>query len=175
MEQSLLEKTGKPLDYWLDMVAASGKIKHGEILLFLKEEHGFGHGFANFVAHKYNKSDAGSADYDLVDSQYKGKEVLFPIYEKLLDVITSMGEDITIAPKKDSVSFIRKKQFALIKPASKTRVDLGLKLRNAAISGRLENSGPFGAMCTNRIQVFTVNDIDDETVEWLSLAYQQSV
>lgn len=175
MEQSLFEKTGKSLDHWLNVVAASGKIKHGEILQFLKEEHGFGHGFANFVAHKYNKSDAGSADYDLVDSQYKGKENLFPIYEKLLDVITSLGEDITIAPKKDSVSFIRKRQFALIKPASKTRIDLGLKLKDAQLSGRLENSGPFGAMCTNRIQINSEQDVDDETVSWLREAYHQSV
>lgn len=175
MEKSLLEKSGKPLDHWLNVLAGSGKVKHGEIVIFLKEEHGFGHGFANFVAHKYNKSDAGSADYDLIDSQYKGKEDLFPIYEKLLDIITSLGEDITIAPKKDSVSFIRKRQFALIKPASKTRVDLGLKLKNETISGKLENSGPFGTMCTNRIQIFSENDVDSETVEWLRLAYNQSV
>ncbi|MEY3421600.1 MAG: hypothetical protein RIR48_1896 [Bacteroidota bacterium] len=175
MEQSLLEKTGKSLDHWLSVVATSGKVKHGEIVSFLKEHHGFGHGFANFVGHKFNKSDAGSADYDLVDSQYKGKENLFPIYEKLLDVITSMGEDITIAPKKDSVSFIRKRQFALVKPASKARVDLGLKLKNAQLSGKLENSGPFGAMCTNRIQITNLEDIDAETVSWLREAYHQSV
>jgi len=175
MEQSLLEKTGKSLDHWLEVVAASGKEKHGEIVSFLKENHGFGHGFANFVGHKYNKSDAGSADYDLVDSQYKGKENLFPIYEKLLDIITSFGEDITISPKKDSVSFIRKKQFVLIKPASKTRVDLGLKLKNAPFSGRLENSGPFGAMCTNRIQIVSPEDVDAETVQWIAEAYNQSV
>lgn len=175
MEQSLLEKTGKSLDHWINIVAASGKIKHGEILQFLKEQHGFGHGFANFVAHKYNKSDAGSADYDLVDSQYKGKENLFPMYEKLLDAITALGDDITITPKKDSVSFIRKRQFALIKPATKTRVDLGLKLKDVALSGRLENSGPFGAMCTNRIQINSIDDIDGETVSWLSEAYKQSV
>ncbi|MBK8051972.1 MAG: DUF4287 domain-containing protein [Saprospiraceae bacterium] len=175
MEHSLLEKTGKSLDHWLEIVAASGKVKHGEIVSFLKENHGFGHGFANFVGHKFNKSDAGSADYDLVDSQYKGKENLFHIYEKLLDIIKSLGEDITFAPKKDSVSFIRKKQFVLIKPASKTRVDLGLKLKNVTLSGRLENSGPFGAMCTNRIQICSLDDVDTETTQWITEAYNQSV
>ncbi|MBK6967100.1 MAG: DUF4287 domain-containing protein [Bacteroidales bacterium] len=35
--------------------------KHGEIISFLKSEHGFGHGFANLVALKSRKSDAGSA------------------------------------------------------------------------------------------------------------------
>ena len=175
MEQSLLEKTGKPLEYWMGVIEQAGKTKHGEIIALLKEQHGFGHGFANFVAHKYNKSDAGSADYDLVESQYKGKESLFPVYDKLLEIITSFGEDITIAPKKDSVSFIRKRQFALVKPASKTRVDLGLKLKNAELSGKLEASGPFGTMCTNRIQLFGPEDADNEIVAWLQLAYDQSV
>lgn len=110
-----------------------------------------------------------------MDSQYKGKENLFHIYEKLLDIIKSLGEDITFAPKKDSVSFIRKKQFVLIKPASKTRVDLGLKLKNVTLSGRLENSGPFGAMCTNRIQICSLDDVDTETTQWITEAYNQSV
>ena len=175
MEQSLLEKTGKPLEFWLEVIQQSGKTKHGEIITFLKNDHAFGHGFANFVAHKFNKSDAGSADYDLVESQYKGKENLFPVYEKLLEVISDFGEDITITPKKDSVSIIRKRQFALIKPASKTRVDLGLKLKNAELSGRLENSGPFGTMCSNRIQLLSADDVDAETVNWLQTAYSQSI
>ena len=80
-----------------------------------------------------------------------------------------------VTPKKSSVSIIRKKQFALIKPATKTRIDLGLKLKDVEIQGRLEGSGPFGSMCTHRIQLQTVSDIDDEVINWLSAAYEKSV
>jgi len=49
------------------------------------------------------------------------------------------------------VSIIRKKQFILIKPATKTRIDLGLKLKDKPTTERLENSGPFGpAHCKER-------------------------
>ncbi|WP_246128942.1 DUF5655 domain-containing protein [Colwellia demingiae] len=73
------------------------------------------------------------------------------------------------------MSLIRKKQFALIKPATKTRIDLGLKLKDVEVQGRLENSGPFGTMCTHRIQLKNIADIDVEVIKWLSMAYGKSV
>ena len=175
MEEGLLEKTGKPLEHWIKIVQKSGIEKHMEIIKFLKSEHGFTHGFANFVAFKTKKTDAGSIDDDvLLTNQYKGKESLKPIYDKLLEIILPLGDDITKTPKKDSVSFIRKKQFALIKPASKTRIDVGLKLKDKATSNRLENSGPFGAMCTHRVQLTEIAQVDAELFGWIKEAYDKA-
>lgn len=173
MEKGLLEKTGKPLDHWVKVVQASKIEKHRDIINFLKSEHGFTYGYANFVALKSKKSDAASQDASvLLDNQYKGKEGLKPIYEKLLLAVDTFGNDISKVPKKDSVSIIRKKQFALIKPATKTRIDLGLKLRGKPITDRLENSGPFGSMCTHRVRLTTLAEIDKELLTWLKEAYE---
>ena len=172
---SLLEKTGKPLDYWIKTVKESKIEKHKAIIDFLKSEHNFTHGFANFVSLKARKSDAGSMDDTaLLTSQYKGKEHLKSIYEKLLSKIDEFGNDITITPKKDSVSFIRKRQFILIKPATKTRIDIGLKLKGKELTERLENSGPFGAMCTHRVRLSSIEDVNLELIEWLKEAYQKA-
>ena len=84
---------------------------------------------------------------------------MFPIYEVLVERILSYGNDIKVSPKKDSVSFIRKRQFTLIKPATKTRIDFGLKLKGKSLTDRLENSGPFGAMCPHRIRITTAAEI----------------
>ncbi len=176
MEKGLLEKTGKALDYWIQVVKKSNIEKHKAIIDFLKSEHGFTYGYANFVSHKARKSDAASFDdEDLIITQYKGKELLKPIYEKLLQEIASFGTDITITPKKSSVSIIRKKQFALIKPATKTRIDLGLKLKGKEVSGRLGNSGPFGSMCTHRVQLNTLYDVDAELIAFLKEAYEKAI
>lgn len=176
MEKGLLEKTGKSLDHWIDIVVQSGIDKHKEIINYLKSEHDFTYGYANFVALKSKKSDAGSMDSeDLLNNQYKGKEALKPIYEKLISEIDKLGDDITNTPKKDSVSIIRKSQFALIKPATKTRIDLGLKIKDKPTEERLENSGPFGAMCTHRVQLTSVSDVDDAVILWVQEAYQKSV
>jgi predicted transport protein len=173
MEKGLLENTGKTLEQWFTIIEKAKLQKHKEIMELLKSEHGLSHGFANFIALKYNKSDAGSfAEEELIAAQYKGKEALFPIYEKLIEEIGKLGEDITFTPKKDSVSIIRKKQFTLIKPASKTRIDLGLKFKNKETGGRLENSGPFGAMCTHRVQLNTISDVDKEVMAWIAEAYE---
>ena len=91
------------------------------------------------------------SDQDLTTNQYLGKEALYPIYQTLVERLLSFGNDVKISPKKDSVSFIRKQQFALIRPATKTRIDLELKLKGNPLTDRLENSGPFGAMCRHRV------------------------
>ena len=175
MEENLLKNTGKPLSEWIEVVNRSGLEKHKAIMDFLKAEHGFTHGFANFVALKARKADAGSIDDDdLLANQYKGKEILRPIYDKLVSEIGQFGSDITRTPKKDSVSMIRGKQFALIKPATKTRIDLGLKLKDKPITDRLENSGPFGAMCTHRVRLESVEQVDAELLEWLREAYDKA-
>ena len=71
MEEGLREKTGKSLDEWVAIVNREKLAKHGDILKFLKTEHGMTHGFANFVALKARSADAASHDPDdLVAAQY---------------------------------------------------------------------------------------------------------
>ena len=175
MEKGLLENTGKPLTDWLAIVSKQSFDKHGEIINFLKSEHGFPHGYSNFVAHKARESAAGPlSDKDLVLNQYKGKEGLLLIYTKLMTEINKFGSDIEIAPKKASVSLRTTKQFVLIQPSTKTRIDLGLKIKDRAPEGRLENSGPFGTMCTHRIQLTDLSEVDDEVIEYMREAYEKS-
>lgn len=176
MEKGLLEKTGKPLDHWIKVVKNAKLDKHKAILAFLKKEHGFTHGYANFVALKARSADAGSSNpEDLVEAQYsKGKEHLRPVYEQLIAVIQGFGGDVELAPKKSSVSLRVKRQFALIKPSTKTRIDLGLKFNNKPIGTRLQGSGPFGSMCTHRVILTNISEIDDELIGWLKEAYDQA-
>jgi len=134
--------------------------KHFEAVKFLKNEHNVTHDFANTIV-SLSKDDKSSPE-DLVENQYKGKENLKPIYEQLHSTIQNFGNDVVITPKKGSVSFIRKKQFVLIKPATKTRIDIGLKLKGKEITDRLGNSGPFGSMCTHRVKIQSASDIDKE-------------
>lgn len=175
MEQHLEEKTGKTLEQWKRVLAGTDVDKHGEIVKYLKTEHGVTHGYANFIALKYREADAGSHDpADLVDAQYTGKESLRPIYQRLHDLVTAFGDDVEVAPKKSAVSFRRKRQFALVQPSTKTRVDLGLKFDARPHAGRLEASGPFGTMCTHRVQLTSPEQVDDELAGWLREAYEEA-
>jgi len=173
MINNMPEKTGKSLKEWKMILQSNSFEKHGEAVKFLKDEHGVTHGFANTIV-SLSKEDHTNVD-DLVEVQYKGKESLKPIYEKLIDAVNDFGDDLSIVPKKGSVSIIRKRQFALIKPATKTRIDLGLKLKGKPTTERLENSGPFGTMCTHRVKIMQDEEIDIELIGWLKEAYEMSV
>lgn len=169
MIDNMPEKTGKSLEEWKLVLKRKSFAKHSEAVKYLKEEHNVTHGFANTIVTL--SKDENEAPDNLLEKQYKGKENLIPIYKKLIAVVKTFGSDVTITPKKGSVSIIRKKQFALIKPATKTRIDLGLKLRDKPTTSRLEDSGPFGTMCTHRVKISKVEEIDNELKEWLKEAY----
>jgi len=172
MIDNMPEKTGRSLEEWKKELSLRSFAKHSEAVKFLKEEHGVTHGFANTIV-ILSKEEKESAE-DLVTSQYQGKENLLSIYQKLIETMKEFGSDVTVTPKKTAVSIIRKKQFALIKPATKTRIDLGLKLVGKKLTNRLENSGPFGTMCSHRVQITSVEQVDKELVSWLTEAYERA-
>ncbi|MDG1332291.1 MAG: DUF4287 domain-containing protein [Crocinitomicaceae bacterium] len=172
MIDNMPEKTGKSLDEWKSILKTKAFAKHSEGVNFLKKDHGVTHGFANTIV-SLSKEENNAPD-DLFATQHQGKEALIPISEKLMSVLGKFGSDVKITPKKTTVSIIRKKQFALIKPATKTRIDLGLKIKDKPTGARLENSGPFGTMCTHRVKLSEVSEVDDELIEWMKEAYLKS-
>ncbi|MCF7796623.1 MAG: DUF4287 domain-containing protein [Lentisphaeria bacterium] len=171
MIDNMPEKTGKSLSQWLEILEKQGFAKHSEAVNFLKKEHGVTHGYANTIVMLSREKPVDSED--LVAQQYTGKENLLPIYEKLISVISDFGSDVNIVPKKGSVSLVGpKRQFALIKPATKTRIDLGLKLPGKPITKRLGDSGPFGTMCTHRVVLENPEAVDSEIIQWLREAFE---
>jgi predicted transport protein len=173
MIDNMPEKTGKSLDEWKKVLKVKSFEKHSEGVNYLKSEHNVTHGFANTIVTLSKEEDSTSED--LVESQYNGKEGLIPIYDELIKYLKSLGSDVTITPKKGSVSVIRKRQFVLIKPATKTRIDLGFKLKDRPTTDRLENSGPFGSMCSHRVQITDVSEMDSELKGWIEEAYGKSM
>lgn len=111
---------------------------------------------------------------DLVNDQYSGrKAALKHIYDRLLQETESFGSDIEIAPRKSYVALARKKQFAIIKASTNTRLDLGLKLKGLAAGDRLQDAGNFGSgSITHKVALTSVDEVDEELIEWLRSAYE---
>lgn len=176
MIDNLQKNTGKSLDEWIKIVKNTGIEKHGEIVKYLKTEHGFTHGFANLVSMKARSADAGSADStdQLIEEQYKNKENLRPFYNQLIEKIKKFGSDVEIAPKRAYVSIRRKKQFALIQPSTKTRLDVGINLKSVKPEGKLEASGSFNTMCSHRVRIESQDDISPDLIGWLKASYEQA-
>lgn len=174
MIKNLEEKTGKSLDYWIKTVKNCGEEKHMAKIKFLKEKHGLTHGYANLIVHSSKEggiSDSKDDLSELVAKQYEKKQNLKPIYDELIKKISSLGSDVEIAPKKAYVSLRRKKQFGLIQPSTKTRVDVGINLKGTDPTERLEASGSFNSMVSHRVRITEKSQIDKEMLGWLKAAY----
>jgi hypothetical protein len=167
---------GRPIEGWIDVIRASGWTRHGEIVAFLKGEHGMSHGAANRVALVAIEALTPRTEpSDPVQSLYAGaKHNLLPIHEALMARVRSLGSDIEIAPKKGYMSIRRRKQFAMIKPAA-NHIDLGLILPATAVAGRLESAATFNALFSHRVRVRQLGDVDDDLVRWLAEAYDRAI
>lgn len=177
MINNMPEKTGRSLPEWLTVLAANGLEKHGDIMKFLKGEHGLTHGYANTIALLFRQQAAGGppAEDDLIASQFAGpKNTMRPVFDAVLSAAQQFGPDVEIAPKKTYVSLRRKKQFAIVQVSTKDRVDLGLNLKGVEAVGRLEGGNVFSGMCTHRVRLAEYSDVDQEVIGWLKLAYDQS-
>lgn len=112
---------------------------------------------------------------DPVTAQYAGdKAALLPIYTRLVELAQSLGSDVVLNPRQSYVALARGKQFALIAPTRRDRVDLALRLREPPTSTRLTAAGNLGSgSMTHKIALTTVEDVDDEIAALLRLAYDQ--
>ena len=101
-----------------------------------------------------------------------GVEPSFPIHEALMKAISGFGE-FEIAPKKGYLSLRRKKQFAMIGPGTKTRVDVGLNMKGVPATERLLELPP-GGMCQYKVNVAEAREVDAELIGWIRQAYDSA-
>jgi predicted transport protein len=107
-----------------------------------------------------------------VTAQYDGpKAGLRPLYEAVLAKAQVFGDDVEVAPKKTYVSLRRHRQFALIRPATRSQREIGLNLKGEAGGARLV---PTTGMCTHLVRISGADELDPELVGWLRAAYEQA-
>ena len=176
MIQNMPEKTGKALAEWFGLIEKSKLEKHGEIMQLLKGEHAVSHGFANTITLLYRQQAAGGAatNEDMIDQQYSKKQALKPIYDRLISAVGQFGEDVQLSPKKAYVSLRRARQFGIIQPSTKSRMDLGLNLKDVEAGGVLIEGDKWSGMCSHRIELHGPEDVTLDVLDWLRKAYDQA-
>lgn len=171
-------QSGRSMGEWTRLIHERGLTKHGEIVGWLKSEHGMSHGNANRVALIARDPEAGAGraaggaptSDDPAAVLYAGKKAdLRPIHDRVMAIIAGFGP-VEVAPKKGYVSLRRRKQFAMLQPAA-SHVDLGLILPGTPKMGRLEPGGSFNAMFSHRVRLASPEAIDGDVVAWLRSAF----
>jgi hypothetical protein len=114
-----------------------------------------------------------SSGGDVLDTIYAGpKAHMRPIHDALMKKINTFGE-FEIAPKKGYVSLRRKKQFAMLGPATNSRFEVGLNVKGLKAGGRLEEL-PAGGMCNYKVKLTEVSEVNDELFSWIKQAYDSA-
>ncbi len=165
-------KTGKSLAQLSRLIADSGLTKVGEQRSMLMAKLGLGYGDANMLAIRAKEAAAPApADADPLDAIYGGaKAPLRALHERLAAQIDRLGA-YEKAPKKTYISMRRKKQFAMLGPATKDQVELGINAKGLPASARLKAMPP-GGMCQYSVRLSKASEIDAELMSWVKAAYE---
>jgi uncharacterized protein DUF5990/uncharacterized protein DUF5655 len=118
----------------------------------------------------------GDDDADaLIDGQYADRPQLRPVLDAVLAVVPGLGP-VTVQARRTLVTlFTPRRAFAAIRPATRSRVDLGLRLDGARPGGRLLAAGNVGGGgVTVRVALTAPEDIDDEVRDLMRRAYAEN-
>jgi hypothetical protein len=173
-------RTGKSLQELTRVIQASGLTQHGKIRDFLMGEFKLGFGDASMLVHYALKTDgqsaaesSGASIEEVTSRIYAGKtETQQQIHDRVMQEVENLGP-FEIAPKKTYLSLRRKRQFAMLGPASKNRVELGLNMKGMAGTDRLVLLPP-GGMCQYKVFLEVVEQVDGELLAWLRQAYDSA-
>lgn len=181
--RNIQTRTGKSIAELHAAVAATGLAKTGERRSWLMEQFKLGYGDANTVALLIGKplpelGGAAPADVaaalapagDPLDAIYAGaKAALRPLHEQVMQALATFGP-FEQAPKKSYVSLRRKKQFAMLGPATQDLLELGLNARSLPPHPRLKALPP-GGMCSYSVRLGSAAEIDATLLGWARAAY----
>lgn len=180
----LKQRTGRSVDEWMAYLKKNGPKDEKERRTWLKEEHGLGTNTAWWLAERFEGKGTEVGDPDeylkaaegYVDKMFSaGKAGLKPLYVALLKLGLGIGKEARACPCQTIVPLYRNHVFAQIKSTTRTRIDLGFALGDTKAKGRLIDTGGFAKKdrITHRIEITSLEDIDDEVKHWLKVAYDR--
>ena len=179
--RNIQTRTGNTIAQLHAVLAASGLAKAGERRTLLMKQFKLGYGDANAVALFMDRPlpDLGggapappavAAAGDPLDAIYSGaKAPLRPLHDAVMGAVLALGE-CEIAPKKTYISLRRKKQFAMLGPATKDSVEIGLNAKDLPPHERLKLQPP-GSMCQATTRIASLAEVDATLKGWIKRAY----
>jgi predicted transport protein len=177
--ESMAERTGRPLDEWVALVEQKSGVDpldQKAVRAWLKDAHGVKQNTQWAIAFEVARR-AGWEEPDVegyVNRQYEGpKATLRPIFDVLRGELTALGPDVSLEGRGGYTPFVRRRQFAAVAAATRTRVDLGLRFTDAPQSPLLQASkGP--GQSTHKIGLASPDDVTDEVRALARAAYEQN-
>jgi predicted transport protein len=170
-------KTGKTPEDFKKLAAKKGLlapgVKAGQIIAWLKEDFGLGHGHAMaiYAVLTFPSQPKLTTEESIAKHFVGGKAVWRESFDGLIKKLKKLGDDVSVATTSSYLSILRGgKKFAIVQ-ITKDRMDIGIKLKTAKATKRFEPSGAWNAMVTHRVRITDPKQIDAEVLAWLKQAY----
>jgi hypothetical protein len=184
--KNIQTKMGRSIQSLHEALEKTGLTKVGEKRNWLMDTYKLGYGDANAVALFVGKipaeligqtaqslSNETIAAVDVLDTIYTGpKAHLRPLHEAVISQVKGFGA-FEEAPKKTYISLRRKKQFAMIGPATKDAIEIGLNGKVLPADLRLKIIPP-GGMCQATTRISKFDEIDQDLIAWLRQAFDSA-
>jgi hypothetical protein len=171
----LAEATGADVAAWNARIREEGPDDEPGLRRWLTEQGVAGYPQSLLVMERFGWPDfLQMSEAELIDGQYADREHLRPILDRVLRVVADRHPDVEIQARKTYVPlFTPRRQFAVLKATTKTRVDLGLRLDGERPAGRLLEAKRLANETINlRVPLQTVEEVDDEVVAWVDRAWE---
>jgi hypothetical protein len=174
----LIRQTGHDVAWWIEQIAAQDGVgDEASLRAWLTDRGVTGYQQMLLVKEKFGYPDYLLATADeLVDGQYADREVLRPVFEAVLAAAATVG-DVEVQARKTYTSLLTpRRTFAAVRPTTKTRIDLGLRIDGAEPEGRLlDGRNTAGGTVNLRVALSSADDVDDEAVGLLRRAYEANI
>jgi hypothetical protein len=172
--ERLVRQTSHDVAWWNEQIAAQQGLGDEPALRSWLTDRGV-NGYQQMLLVKetfgYPDYLLASAD-ELIERQYADREALRPVFEAILAAVATFG-DVEIQARKTYTSLLTpRRTFAAVRPTTRSRIDLGLRIDGAEPSGRLlDGSNTAGGTVNLRVALSSVADVDDEAIGLLRRAY----
>jgi predicted transport protein len=176
--ESMRERTGRTLEEWVSLVAASevDPLDQNAVRRWLKSEHGIPQNsrwaIADAAARAAGWERPETEEY--IDQQYSGaKAGLRSIFDRLRAAIDVLGDDVTMEGRSTYTPFVRRRQFVALAAATRSRVDVGLRYTEAPRS-KLLTSATAPGQATHKLSLTAPEQVTEEVERLLRVAYDQN-
>jgi predicted transport protein len=175
---NMQERTGRSLEAWVALVEREGPdpLDQKAVRAWLRDIHGvlqnsqWAIAMAAAEAAGWRLPTAG----EYTESLYSGpKAHLRPIHDRALAALLDLGDDVEIEGRQSYITVRRARQFGLLVPATKSRVDLGLRFRSEPDHPRLAKAKNLG-QCTHKVGLESVEEIDDDLIALMRQAFEEN-
>jgi hypothetical protein len=173
----LLERrTGQGVPEWRARITQQAPSDEATLRAWLKGQgvEGYPQQLLVFETFGYPDFLTATAD-DLIGAQYADRPALRPTLDRLIEVAGSLGT-VTVQARKGFVTLqTERRKFAVIKPATKTRVDLGLRIDTPPGNQRFQPADPGRSNdMRTKVGLTQPGDVDQDVTDALRQAYAEN-